>query len=87
MTTVTFSVTDEQKRMIKTQAAFSGKTMKDFILEALGIIKPMPEYTSDDFNETTIAAMKEDLSNSKVYTSTEEMFTDILGDHWQNKNA
>ncbi len=36
-------------------------------------------------NKETIAAFREDLSKLKSYTSTEEMFKDILGKNWRRR--
>lgn len=63
MTTITLSVPPDAKKYIKAKAAIEGVTMRDFVLRSVGWQKE--EYTNDDFNEATRAAMNEDLSDSK----------------------
>ncbi|MBI5003777.1 type II toxin-antitoxin system RelB/DinJ family antitoxin [Candidatus Kaiserbacteria bacterium] len=36
-------------------------------------------------NKATIAAFREDVNKLKSYTSTEEMFKDILGKNWRTR--
>ena len=45
------------------------------------------EYTTDDFNEETLEAIREAEKNrhkKKRYADIDEMMTDILGEGWQH---
>lgn len=79
MTTITLSVPPEAKKYIKAKAALEGTTMRDFVLRCVGWKQQgeVHEYTSDDFNEVTHAAMREDVSNQKVYDDVDELIADM----------
>ncbi len=80
MTTITLSVSPDAKKYIKAKAALEGTTMRDFVLRCVGW-QPKEEldseYTSDDFNEVTKAAMEEDISTMTQYESVEDMVAEM----------
>lgn len=68
MATLTIRVSDEQKRLIKTRAAFEGKTITDFVLESTGAKK-----------QGTMHQALKDVEEGNVfsYESIEELFEDL----------
>ena len=69
MTTLTIRLSAEQKRLIKTRAAYEGKTVTDLVLESTGVIK----------RQGTIHEAVKDLEEGRYQecNSLEELFSAI----------
>ena len=66
MTTLTIRLSAEQKRLIKTRAAYEGKTVTELVLESTGVVA----------NQGTIHEAVKDLKNGRYqdFNSLDELF-------------
>lgn len=92
METLILNLPTEAKQFITTEAASQQISPEELVLQTFGFaLAPSPieecPYTTDDFNEETLEAIREAEENPeslKVYTNVDDLFIDILGKDWKN---
>lgn len=90
MAVISIRVPDQFKNVVKATASFEGTSLQNFVVDALKLKLSRVddyEYTTNDFNEETLEAireMEENRHKKKQYTDVDELMNDILGSDWQN---
>lgn len=76
MTTLTIRISDEQKRLIKAKAAFQGKTITDFVLEATGVAEKRTSFTTNQNRKIISEEVLQNLQGTDLWEEIEESHND-----------